>query len=254
MEIEDEKEKEKFNSFNYENIPTEEERQIIITKFNNDLKYISTSKEIIFELSKNASHIYYKYKDFIFPDILQEIYIEAERKKKLEFLYLIIEIIKYLHNNKLNNPIKNDFLLNIFSYVKAICKSFKYSFNDDFIKQLKIALNELKKINIYPATIIDNLIMEMRLSTEPQITDSLNDRKCLSNLVNSNLLKIDYEMMNLYKDIEDLKRTNNNKLRLNLIKNENNMIEKQIKLYNENLKQVKCLNDLIELCNKFCNN
>ena len=252
MEIEDVKdtEKEKEN-FNNENIPTEEERERILTQFNNDLKYICPNKKIIFNLSKKASEIYYKYKDFIFPDILQEIYIEAERNKKLDFLYLIIEIIKYLHSNKLDNPIKNDLLLNIFPYVKAICKCFKYSFNDDFIKQLKNALNELKKNNIYPATIIDNLIMEMRLTTEPQITESENDRKCLSNLVNANMLKIDYEMINLYKDIEDLKRTDNNQLRLNLIKKENNMIEKQIKLYNENLKQVKILNDLIKICDNY---
>ena len=143
------------------------------------------------------------------------------------------------------------FLCGSFSYVKAICKCFKYSFNDDFIKQLKNALNELKKNNIYPVSIIDNLIMEMRLTTEPQITENENDRKCLSNLVSANILKIDYEMINLYKDIEDLKRTDNNQLRLNLIKKENNMIEKQIKLYNENLKQVKILNDLIKICDNY---
>ena len=84
--------------------------------------------------------------------------------------------------------------------------------------------------------------MELRLTTEPNITDSIDDRKILSRLVNKNILKIDFEMINLHKDIEDLKRNNNNNIIVKLIKNENNMIEKQIKLYNENLKQVKCLN------------
>ena len=235
-------------------IPTEEERQNILSQFNKDLKNIYTNKKKIFDITKVACDKYYKYKDFIFPDLLRSILSKAEITKKLKYLYLIIEIIKYFNSNKSNCPIKNDFLINIFLYVREICRCFFYSFNDDFIKTIKISLNELKKCNIYPSNYIDELLMELRMKTEPNITDSVDDRKCLCKLVNNNLLEIDHEMINLNKDFEELKRTNNNNLRINLIKKENKLIEKQIKLYNENLKQIKCLNELINISNNLIDN
>ena len=245
------------NNLNEENIniPTEEERQAIISQYEQKIKNMKYNREEILSLSKCICKIYYSHKDFIFPDILQIILTEADRKKKLEYLYLMIEIIKYFDFNKNVYEVTKIFFSNLFLCVQKICRLFYYSFNKDFTKNIKNSLIELKKYNIYPSNNIDELLMELRLTTEPNITDSIDDRKILSRLVNKNILKIDFEMINLHKDIEDLKRNNNNNnIRVKLIKNENNMIEKQIKLYNENLKQVKCLNDLIELCNTFCNN
>lgn len=92
--------------------------------------------------------------------------------------------------------------------------------------------------------------MEFRLTTEPKITDNNKDLNCLTNLVNSGNLKVDKELIDLYKDFDDLKRTDNNNIRKKLINIENDMIQKQIKYYNENLKKIKCLNELIELCDK----
>ena len=166
----------------------------------------------------------------------------------LEYLYLLIEIIKSIHSNISKHPVKKEELYNIFEYVRSICRSFYYSFNYEFTKFIKDSLNHLKKCNIYPNYFIDDLIMELRLNTNPNITGNINDRKSLSNLVKNNILKIDYEMINFNKDIDDLKRTDNNKNRMNLIKCHNDMIQKQIKLYNENLKQIKCLNELINKC------
>ena len=229
-------------------IPKDEQRNNILLEFSKDLLYICKSKDKVFEMANKACNFYYKYQDYIFPDLLQEILTQAGKTKRLEYLYLIIEIIKYLNTNKLKYPIKNKLLFKIFPYVKEITRCFFYSFNNDFTKSLKVALNELKKQNIYPSNYIDDLIMELRLTTEPNITDNIKDRNSLSNLVNNNILKIDYEMINLYKCFEDLERTNNNNIRLDLIKKENNIIEKQIKLYNENFKQLRCLNDLINIC------
>ena len=235
------------------NTPNEEEKIIIISQFEKQIKNVKCDREYISNLSNDICNIFKTHRDFIFHDIIQILLNEADRTKKLEFLYLMIEIIKNFHFHKNEFDIKEKFLSDLFSYVIIICRFFYYSFNKDFTKNIRNSLFELKKYNIYPNSSIDALLMELRLTTEPNITDSFDDRKCLSMLTNKNIIKIDYEMINLYKDIEELKRTNNNNLRLNLIKNENNMIEKQIKLYNENLKQIKCLNDLIELCNKFGN-
>ena len=229
-------------------VPTEEQKNTILFQFGKDLSYICKSKQQIFEMSKSACNYYYSYRDYIFPDLLQEILEQAGKRKRLEYLYLLIEIIKYLNSNKYKYPIKSDLLFNIFPFVKEITRCFYYSFNNDFTKLLKVALNELKKHNIYPSNYIDDLIMELRLTTESNIGNNIKDRNSLSNLINNNILKIDYEMINLYKNFDDLKRTNNNKIRLELIKRENNMIEKQIKIYNENLKQLKCINELINIC------
>ena len=229
-------------------VPTEEQKNAILFQFSKDLSYICISKQQVFEMCKNACNYYYSYQDYIFPDLLQEILSQAGKRKRLEYLYLLIEIIKYLNSNKYNNPIKGDLLFNIFPFVKEITRCFYYSFNNDFTKLLKVALNELKKQKIYPINYIDDLIMELRLTTDPNITDNIKDRNSLSNLINNNILKIDYEMINLYKNFDDIKRTNNNKIRMELIKKENNMIEKQIKIYNENLKQLKCINELINIC------
>lgn len=234
------------------NIPTEEERTKILSDFRNDLKGIFVSKENVFKLSKKCCEIYYSYKDYIFPDLLQEILSQATKVKQLEYLYLIIEIIKDFNSNK-SIQTENNFLFKIFPFVKEISRCFSDSFNDEFIKSLKIALNELKRCNIYPENYIDELIMEIRMCNEPNITDNINDRQCLSQLLLNNKLKIDNDKINLYKDIENLERTNNNDLRLKLINNENSMIEKQIKIYNENLKQIKCLNELIKICDVFSN-
>ena len=242
MEIESE-----INNINNEPIPSYEERENIIKEFNSRLKKINT-KESILEISKYAANIYYKYKDFIFPDLLQSILVSAESTKKIEHLFLLIEIIKLIYSNKEKYDVKKEELFNFFEYIKYICRTFYFSFNDEFIKMIKSSLKHLKECKIYPNIFIDNLMMEFRLNTDPHITGNENDRKCLSNLVNNNILQVDYNFINLFKDIEDLERTKKNKIRIGLIKKYNDLIEKQIKLYNQNLTQIKSLNELINIC------
>lgn len=233
-----------------EEIPSQEEMQRVYSQYNNNLQKITNSKKVINDLTNTGCNIYYKYKDYLFPDILQSIIDLTCSTKKVEYLYLIIEIIKSLHSNKNEYNIKKEDFDGFFLYMKEVCRCFYYSISDEFISHLKQVLKDLKKCNIYPNNYIDDLIMEFRLTTEPKITDNNKDLNCLTNLVNSGDLKVDKEIIDLYKDIDDLKRTNNNDKRKKLIKIENDMIQKQIKYYNENLKKIKCLNELIELCDK----
>jgi hypothetical protein len=233
-----------------EEAPSQEEMQRIFTQYNNNLQQITNSKKIINDLISTGCNIYYKYKDFLFPDILQSIIDLTCSSKKVEYLYLIIEIIKSLHSKRNEYSIKKEDFDGFFLYIKEVCRCFYYSINDEFISHLKQVLKDLKKCNIYPSNYIDDLIMEFRLTTEPKITDNSKDLNCLTNLVNSGDLKVDKELIDLYKDFDDLKRTDNNNIRKKLINIENDMIQKQIKYYNENLKKIKCLNELIELCDK----
>ena len=233
-----------------EEFPSEEERQRVFSQYFNNLQQITNSKTVIKGLTEKGCNIYYKYKDFLFPEIFQLIIDLTNSTKKVEYLYLIIEIIKSLYSRRKEYNIKKENFDDFFLYIKEVCRCFNYSINDEFISHLKQVLKDLKKCNIYPSNYIDDLIMEFRLTTEPKITDNNKDLNCLTNLVNSGVLKVDKEIIDLYKDIDDLKRTDNNNIRKKLIKIENDMIQRQIKYYNENLKKIKCLNDLIELCNK----
>ena len=122
--------------------------------------------------------------------------------------------------------------------------------NDNFIKLVKEALNKLKEYKIYNDFDINDIIMEFRITTEPKITASENDRNSLINLFNNKLLNIDVDMTDFYKKIESVDRGNINTLRMNLIKKENELIEKQMMLYNKNLEQIKTINELIEIINK----
>jgi hypothetical protein len=231
-----------------EEAPSQEEMQRVFTQYNNNLQQITNSKKVINDLINTGCNIYYKYKDFLFPDILQSIIDLTCLSKKVEYLYLIIEIIKSLHSKRNEYSIKKEDFDGFFLYIKEVCRCFFYSINDEFISHLKQVLKDLKKCKIYPDNYIDDLIMEFRLTTEPKITDNIKDLNSLTNLVNNGDLKVDREIIDLYKDIDDLKRTDNNIIRKKLIKIENDMIQKQIKYYNENLKKIKCLNELIELC------
>jgi hypothetical protein len=243
-----EKEGKELNIKNENNLLLEE-RQNIIMNFNNLLRKINT-KESVLNISKYAVDIYNKHKDDnIFLDLLQSILKSAESTKKLENLYLLIEIIKLIHSNKENNSVKNEELFFFFEYIKFICRLFYNSPNDEFTKSIINSLKHLKECNIYPNNFIDDLIMELRLNSEPNITGHINERKSLFNLVNRGIINIDSSFISLFKDIEELKRTDNNEIRKSLIKKENDMIEKQIKLYNENLKQIKCLIFLLNKIN-----
>jgi len=233
-----------------EEVPNQEEMQNVFSQYHYNLQNIENSKTVMNNLIITGCNIYYRYKDFLFPDILQSIIDLTCSTKKFEYLYLIIEIIKSLYSKKEEYKIKKEDFDGFFLYMKEVCRCFYYSINDEFISHLKKVLKDLKQTNIYPNNYIDDLIMEFRLTTEPKITDNNKDLQSLTNLVNNGDLKVDKEIIDLYKDIDDLKRTDNNNLRKKLIKIENDMIQKQIKYYNENLKKIKCLNDLIELCDK----
>ena len=118
---------------------------------------------------------------------------------------------------------------------------------------MKKALNHLKDTKIYDEKYINNIIMELRITTDPKITykeNDINDITCLMDLFNEQTLQIDMNMINLYKDIKLVERGNINKLRMNLIIKENDLIEKQMLLYNKNLEQIKNINEMIDIIDK----
>ena len=226
--------------------PSEEESQKIINQFNEYLINIEKNNNI-----KEATNFfclqYDSYQNYFFENFLLLIKENLSKEQKIEYLYLMTEIIKSLNANKSKNNISQSDLSYLLFCVKEICKYYHYSMNYVFIKLVKDTLNDLKEYKIYNESDINNIIMELRITTDPKITGSDTDRFCLRNLFNEQSLKIDKNMVDLFRDIESVDRRNINILRMNLINKENKLIEKQMLLYNKNLEQIKDINEMIDI-------
>ena len=207
-------------------IPSEEESKKILSRFNEYLTNLSMDN--IIEASNYFCLQYNHFKNYFFENFLILILKYLSEEQKIEYLYLITEIIKSLNANKSKSKISQKELSYLLFGVKEICKYYHYSMNNEFIKMVKDALNGLKESKIYNESDINNIIMELRITTDPKITGSETDRNSLINLFNEQTLTIDKKMIDLFKDIESVDRGNINILRMNLINKENKLIEKQM--------------------------
>ena len=231
-------------------LPNKEEEQNIMKKFNDYLVLLNDNKINIIEISNYFGEQYYKYKKHFFQNFIFSILNNVQLTKKIEYLDLTIEIIIKLNSNKDINNTSIEDLNYLLLCIREICRNYHYAMNEQFIKYIKNALNKLKQSKIYNEIDIDNIIMELRLTTEPNISNNDNDKQSLNCLLNDKILKIDEDMIIFYKDIENANRGNINAYKMNLIKKENTLLEKQIDLYNKNIEQIKTINEMIDIINK----
>jgi len=231
-------------------LPNKEEEQNIMKKFNDYLVLLNDNKINITEISNYFCEQYYKYKKHFFQNFIFSILDNVQLTKKIEYLDLTIEIIIKLNSNKDINNTSIEDLNYLLLCIREICRNYHYAMNEQFIKYIKNALNKLKQNKIYNEIDIDNIIMELRLTTEPNISNNDNDKQSLNCLLNDKILKIDEDMIIFYKDIENANRGNINAYKMNLIKKENTLLEKQIDLYNKNIEQIKTINEMIDIINK----
>ena len=231
-------------------LPNKEEEQNIMKKFNDYLVLLNDNKINIIEISNYFGEQYYKYKKHFFQNFIFSILDNVQLTKKIEYLDLTIEIIIKLNSNKDINNTSIEDLNYLLLCIREICRNYHYAMNEQFIKYIKNALNKLKQSKIYNEIDIDNIIMELRLTTEPNISNNDNDKQSLNCLLNDKILKIDEDMIIFYKDIENANRGNINAYKMNLIKKENTLLEKQIDLYNKNIEQIKTINEMIDIINK----
>ena len=233
---------------NINKVPSEQDRYDILNYFDNELKLITPLKEEIKKLSQYACQVLSTYNDYIFPDLLKSIIREANKKSKIEYLYLFLDIILFILCNDEYKLIRNNSIKKIFPYLKDVIRSFHYSLNDNDIKEVKKVLNQLKINKIYDDKLIDELMMELTLATEPDITGDNEEIKNIYNLINKNIFEVPSDIINYNEKLEIIKKNKDNAHKLELIKLQNNIIKKQIDKYNKNLQQIKDLNSLIEKC------
>ena len=226
---------------------TLEEKLNIINHFHKDLKDIDLKQETIEKISTYVGENIEKYGDYLTYEIFQILESETHFTPRLEYLYVINDIInkyKDLKQSKINQ---------IFPYIKNICCYSYTTLNDNFKEKIKELINLWKTKEIFSQTKMKELEFELKMEIEPEITDDKDEINYLLNLYNNGNVKFDQNLINFSKELEILDRTKDNKHRKTLLKMEKDIITKQLKIYNsqiQHLKEIDLILDKIKTFNE----
>ena len=226
---------------------TLEEKLNIINHFHKDLKEIDLKQETIEKISTYVGENIEKYGDYLTYEIFQILESETHFTPRLEYLYVINDIInkyKDLKQSKINQ---------IFPYIKNICCYSYTTLNDNFKEKIKELINLWKTKEIFSQTKMKELEFELKMEIEPEITDDKDEINYLLNLYNNGNVKFDQNLINFSKELEILDRTKDNKHRKTLLKMEKDIITKQFKIYNsqiQHLKEIDLILDKIKTFNE----
>lgn len=230
----------------YESLSSQEKSKII-SQFQKDLKSIDISQITIERIGIYVREKIFKYGDAIAYDLFQLIQIENIINPCLEYVYLVNEIIMKFALKKKFEQIKNELLQSLFPIIKGICFS-TYSILDDNIQSaVKDLLDIWDKNYIFPSEMLKEFEFELEINTNPDFKGTNDEVTYLQNLVNSGSFKIDQALIDYSKEIEALNRTKDNKHRKILLKMDKDLINKQLRIYNN---QVQNLRDINLLLNK----
>jgi len=237
----------------YENIPTQKEIESILFNFNDKLDKISPMEYEIKNISQYTCQILKKYRDYIFPDLLESIVNHANSEKKIDYLFLIIDIIIILLTNEDYISCKKDALFKIFFCFKKICFILK-----DFDQQVKTALTNILKYKIYPKDLIEDIMMQLNLNS---FSDDIEDKnqnqkeKNVNNLIDENSNNSQEENKpQIREEMIDLNNEKNYEKYRNKIIELNDEIEKQINRYDNDLEKINEINKILNKLNSFINN
>ena len=224
-----------------------EEKINIINRFHRDLKNIDLKQETIENISSYIRENIEKYGENLIYDIFQILESESHYTPRLEYLYVINDIIhkyKDIKQNKINQ---------IFPYIKNICCYSYTTLNDNFKDKIKELINLWKTKEIFSQSKMKELEFELKMEIEPEINDDKDDINFLLNLYNNGNIKFDQNLINFSKELETLVRTKDNKHRKTLLKMEKDIITRQFKIYNsqiQHLKEIDLILDKIKTFNE----
>jgi len=236
---------------NYENIPTQKEIESILINFNDKLGKICPLESEIKKISQYTCQILKKYNDYIFPDLLESIVNHANSEKKIDYLFLIIDIIIILLTNEDYISCKKDALFKIFFCFKNICFILK-----NFDKEVKTALTNILKYKIYPKDLIEDIMIQLNLnSISDDIKDKSQNQKNANNMFEENSNNsIEENKPQIREEMIDFNNENNYEKYRNKIIELNDEIEKQINMYGNDLKKINEINKILNKINSFINN
>ena len=233
-----------------EDILTLEEKLNIINHFHNELKNIDLKHETIERISSYIIEKIEKYGDLITFEIFQILESETHFTPRLEYLYVINDII-----NKYKD-IKQNQINKIFPYIKNICCYSYLTLNYNFKEKIKELISLWKTKEIFSQSKMKELDFELKMEIEPEINDDKDEINYILNLYNNGDVKFDQNLINYSKELEMLDRTKDNKHRKTLLKMEKDIIIKQFKIYNsqiQHLKEIDLILDKIKTFNEMEN-
>ena len=224
---------------------TSEEKLKIITTFHNDLKGIDLKKETIEKISNYIKEHISKYGEQIVFEIFQIIESESQITPRLEYLYLINDIIdkyKEINQSQMNK---------IFSYIKNICSYSYTTLNDNLTNKVKDLISLWEKKEIFNKNKINELKFDLKMKLEPEISDNKEEINYLMNLYNNGNIKFDQNLINFSKELYSLDKNKDNKNRRNLLKLEKDIINKQFKIYNSQIQHLKEIDKILDKIKTF---
>ena len=224
---------------------TSEEKLKIINTFHSDLKSIDLKKETIERLSTYIQEQITKYGDKIIFEIFQILESESNFTPRLEYLYLINDIIE---KNKNNNSFQTN---KIFPYVKNICLYSYTTLNDNFTTKVKELINMWEKKEIFNLENIKELKFELKMQLEPELTEDKEEINYLINLSNNGSIKLEQNLINFSKELNILEKTKENKNRKTLLKMEKDIITRQFKIYNTQIQHLKDIDKILDKIKTF---
>jgi len=223
---------------------TSEEKLKIITTFHTDLKNIDLKKETIEKISNDIQDQMSKYGDQIIYEIFQIIESESQITPRLEYLYLINDIIEKYKEFQIN-------INKIFPYIKNICLYSYTTLNENLTLKVKELIELWEKKQILNPNKIKELKFYLKIQLEPELSEDKEEINFLINLYNNGYIKFDQNLINFSKELNVLEKTKDNKNRRNLLKMEKDIINKQLKIYNSQIQHLKEIDKILDKIKTF---
>ena len=224
---------------------TSEEKLKIINTFHSELKNIDLKKETIERISTYVQEQISKYGDQIIYEIFQILESESNFTPRLEYMYLINDIIE---KNKDNNSFQTN---KIYPYVKNICLYSYTTLNDNFTTKVKELIELWEKKEIFNINKIKELKFELKMHLEPELAEDKDEINFLINLNNNGSIKLEQNLINFSKELNTLEKNKDNKNRKTLLKMEKDIITRQFKIYNSQIQHLKDIDKILDKIKTF---
>jgi hypothetical protein len=221
----------------------------ILFSIENGLQNIDMQQVTIENLSINICDKISKYRILIIEEIFQLIYGINHFNPKVEYLCLINEIMKRNFGIEKNESDYNNIIQTMkekfYPYIKGICVDLFWGLDKYNQDAVYYYLNEWDKNKYIKNEFIKEIKFELKMRNDPQISGNKEELNFLVNFVNYSGFKIEPSLIDYSKQAETLDRTKDNKQRKIMLKMEKDLIQKQLRMYNTHIQQLKEVNLLL---------
>ena len=222
----------------------------ILSRLQSLLESVTLEKDKIENISAFICDKIYKYRNLILVDVFSLIFAFNHEEPKIEYLCVINEILKnnfgLEQSEVFFEKISQIFKKIIFPYAKGILLDLYNSLIPQNQSNVGFFLDDWEKNKFFSNEFIKEIKFDLKFWNEPNITGSEKDAKYLMNLVNFGEFKIEQNLIDFSRAMDTLNRNKDNIQRKNMLKLEKDLIQKQIRIYNTHLQQLKEIDLLLD--------